>query len=257
VNQEGTANHAKIWGLAFVLAIPAAFLFRFVINFAFRMLPHDLVTVIFGYWFIIRWVIFGGLMAAIAGILYAQGAFRSGGTVPTSVSLAGAPPGDGLRGLVGAEGGSAVFPVEMIVDRRHCVGDLYVQSAGLMFVSMRDQNIFKANTGRAVGSQFGLLGVLVGAAFSSVGSGKREEEIAAARATVDALPEDRRASLSPFSFSIAPNEIHLVKASGWKGTFIETASKKYMFHQAMMPAEVKAELQQWCALHSVASEGLD
>lgn len=256
-DQEGTPNHLKIWPVAFIAAWIARFVF---VSIFFRVVPYDVIDAIFQFWPIIHW----GLLFAFAGgigfFLMKQPAFREGGSPASSFS-----PGASTAAFTGGSNvvmtgdgamssGDGIYPVEMALQRRHCKGDLYVLPDRIMFVSYVDQSIFKANAGSAGGSQGGLIGALIGGLIAHSGAGKRAETEAANRAAADAMPVTDRAKLNAFCWSFTPNEIEVVKASIWKGSFVKAGGKKYLFHQAIIPDAAKAALADWCATNGVDAE---
>jgi len=262
MNQDtpGTPNHLKIWGLALLLAFPAKYVVWWLLWFVLRYLPVSVLDILFMVPYLFSLLVYGGTAAAIAGILYSQGVFfdapavgaRPGGQ---SFGAGTAPAGGGLV-MTGDGGTTQALAAEIVQGRRHCTGELYLSDGRLAFVSLLDQSIVKANAGRAVGQQFGLLGALIGALVSSAGSKKRDAILEEARAAAAAVALDKRLTLSQFSFSLAPNDIELVKSSVWKGSFIKANGTKYVFNQGIMSDEVKIALLEWCGHHNVAAEGL-
>ena len=245
---KGTPNHAKIWGTALLGAWVARFIFSFIF---FKVVPYEVIESIIGYWTVIHWLLLFGFMGAIGAVLMAKGIFHEGGTA-TGASAAVSSGGVVLTG--DGAGTDGVFPVEMALKRRHCVGDLYINPERLMFVCFRDQSIFVANAGNAGSTQFGLLGALIGAILGSIGSGKRAEALEAGRAAAAAVPEDQRASLSEFSWTLRPNEAEEIKSSIWKGSFIKAGGIKYLFHQAIIPDGAKAALKDWASANGVTAD---
>ena len=252
-SDKGTPNHAKIWGTAVVAGWVARFIF---VSIFFRVMPYEVMDMLIPYWTAISWLLLFAFIGGIGAILMAKGVFHEGGAPASSFSPGASAASSGGANLVMTGDGAAdgVYPVEMALNRRHCKGDLYLLPDRLMFVSYVDQSIFKANAGQAGGSQGGLIGALIGGLIAHSGAGKRAETEAANRAAADAMPVNDRAKLNEFSWSFTPNEIELVKASIWKGSFIKAGGKKHLFHQAIIPDEAKAALQSWCAANGVAAE---
>lgn len=246
----------KIWGVALLVAFFGRYIVWWMLGFILYRLPEGVLNILFAVPYLLTAIIFFGLAAAVAAILYSQGVFREG--VAASRSASGARPlggGAGSITLTGDGGTTEALLAEIISNKRHCTGDLYLGEGLLTFICLKDQSIVSANAGRAVGQQFGLIGALIGALVSNAGKGKRDAEILAAREEAAAVDLAQRINLSDFSFSLTPNDIDLVKDSAWKGAFIEAHGVKYVFNQGM-PADIKAALQQWCVHHEVANEGL-
>jgi hypothetical protein len=255
----GTPNHLKIWGLALLLAFPAKYVVWWLLWFVLRYLPVSVLDILFMVPFLFSFLVFAGTAAAIAAILYSRGVFHdapAGGARPAAQSFGGgAAPSGGLV-MTGDGGTTEAMAAEIVQGRRHCTGELYLSDGRLAFVCLLDQSIVKANAGRAVGQQFGLLGALIGALVSSAGSKKRDAILEEARAAAAAVDLEQRLTLSEFSFSLAPDEIELVKSSVWKGSFIKANGTKYVFNQGVMSDEVKIALLDWCGHNNVATEGL-
>jgi hypothetical protein len=190
----------------------------------------------------------------------AEGAWGSGPDMVPSArgrkpfSGAGAAPAPAAGGgFVQAGGGQTGYPVVIVKNKRACTGDLFLTSQRLYFVCYRDESAVKANAGKAVAHQFGLLGVLIHA-LATKGKGKqRETDLEQIKAEVADLPLDDRITRNEYSFGMAPNDITRIQKSTWTGKRIEAGGIKYVF-TAIEPAALQA-LGAWAIGHGIESKG--
>jgi hypothetical protein len=103
--------------------------------------------------------------------------------------------------------GVTMFQVAVVHDKRLCHGTWMLSPNEVSFRCLHDEGMAAAAAGKAVASQFGLIGGLIGGAVSGVRAHARDKEIAAARVASDPLPFEQQLAFNPHSFRLGAHEI--------------------------------------------------
>lgn len=254
---DSQPNHLKIWLVAAAIGIPVSWVLRWLLSFliyrfGFFYIPYFLLWVLL-------WVA-STVVAAV--IMYRRQAFSE----PSSTLGAQMPAGMGSTGM-GLTAGAVptpsvstssdnlpeAIPTVLVYDRLHCTGELYLANGELLFVCLKSQSAVKANAGRAVAHQFGLLGALIHAIASSAGEKKRIEALQATKAEIAHLPIAEQIQRQPQSFALTKDQITRFKTGFWSGTYFEAGGKRYVFPTP--PKPFFGQITQWCSVNGVNAEG--
>jgi hypothetical protein len=279
---EKERNHAAIWMTSLLIAgalVGLAYLL-------FASFEHDS-------WFPSDWrrflnrnevEAFGGgglaLWILISMLMYAFGAFSkpardtSGwGSGPEDASIrprklgpaargsakgqAGLPAASGMPAAGGVpmkEGRWPTIEVVMRRERRACTGDLVLTDRRFFFICYRDESLTKSTGGKAVASQFGLLGALIHALVAGPGEKRKKQQTNELRHEFAALSLEEQVNRNQYSLSMLPGDIKSFSSSTLSGTRFETVDQKYpltMIDKSTFPA-----IKSWCDQHGIENKGL-
>jgi len=143
--------------------------------------------------------------------------------------------------------------VVMKQGRRACIGDMIFTDRRFFFVCYLDKSFAKATAGKAVASQFGLLGALIQALATGRGKKREEQEIDRLRQELSALPLEDRVTRNSYSMSLGPQEISLFSSTTMGGTRFEARGEKYVLVQ--IDRSELPVIKQWCERQGVQTKG--
>ncbi|MBI3183783.1 MAG: hypothetical protein HYZ28_16725 [Myxococcales bacterium] len=135
-------------------------------------------------------------------------------------------------------------PIQLVIDRRVCFGELCFSDDALLFICLLDESLTAQAVGKAVSSNFGLVGGLIGGAVSAAQAHSRDKKLAELKEQQRQMALEQRFSMHPLSRSIARSDIRGFVNSTWSGTHLDTSEGKLVL-QALGP-EAAGALARWC-----------